>query len=99
MDMLEISKKYAKEGEEVFYKFLILSAVDDMIKNLKNDDNISINIEYIMMHDKFLIQYRRTGHQIDLKIAKVFRRAGHKIYRLLLKQGLSNKSEKFLNVV
>ena len=68
-----------------------------LVKNYKNDFNISV--EYIKKHDEFITLFRREGNSEYLNIARIFRKAGHKIYRLMLKRGITQKNNKFLNVV
>jgi len=95
----EFIVKFNKEGELSFYKFLLFKAIEK-ISEIKNCDNIySINMEYLDYHDKFMILYRRDGNETYLTMAKVFRRAGNKIYRYCLKQGICNHNDKFLNLI
>ena len=56
-------------------------------------------MELMEYYDMFLKLYRREGEAIYLELAKQFRRAGHKIYRIILKKGLTERNNKFLNIV
>lgn len=93
----EFVNKFKSEGSEKFYKFLLFCAINKLTKD--SDEKINVSLEYLNLHDKFMILFRREGDKIYLDIAKSFRKAGHKIYRFMLKRGWSQKSQKFLNVV
>lgn len=93
-------KKYLETGDEKFYRALLSLTLNKIVLIEKGTfKGISPEIELLNYHDKFMIWYRREGDITLLKIAKVFRRAGHKIYRLLLKKNLIQTNEKFLNLV
>jgi hypothetical protein len=57
------------------------------------------HIEYMNFCDKFIILYRREGNEVYLNIAKMFRKAAHKIYRIMLKRKLTTHNSKFLTLV
>jgi hypothetical protein len=90
--------KYNTFGSEKFYKFL-LDYAGSRIGGEKTAKNPSPEIELMGYYDKFLALYRKENEQIYLEIAKLFRRASNKIYRTMLKVGVVEKSDKFLNVV
>jgi len=94
----EFIPKFIEKGETEFYKLLIAYSLNKM--SLKESKNfISPEIELLDYHNAFMSLYRKEGDDNFLKIAKVFRKAAHKIYRVLLKNSIINKSNKFLNLV
>lgn len=57
------------------------------------------NIEFLEYHDIFLFMYRREGDPTFLEMSRLFRKAAHKLYRVMLKMEMSPKNLKFLNLV
>jgi len=102
MDLECIKKEYLikfkSEGSDKFYKSLLVCAVKELLKDTE-EEKVNISLEFMNLHDKFMILFRREGDQQYLSIAKIFRKAAHKIYRFMLKRGWSEKNQKFLNVV
>lgn len=96
----EFIDKYKVVGEQKFYNFILTFGIDKLSK-LSNGDikGISPEIEFIDYYDKFLMLYRRNNDKDCLLLAKIFRKAAHKIYRVGLKKKLIDKNTKFLNVV
>lgn len=90
--------KFSAVGEEKFYKFLITYALNRIVENDKKA-NYNPALELMDYYDMFLKLYKREADQIYLDLARQFRRAAHKIYRLSLKKGLIDKNNKFLNMV
>lgn len=90
--------KYSTVGEEKFYKFLITYALNRVV-DTSPKGNYNPALELMDYYDMFLKLYRREGDDIYLELARQFRRAGHKIYRVILKKGLTDKNAKFLNIV
>lgn len=92
--------KYTTIGEERFYKFLITYAINRIVEPTEKD-KIVFNpaAELMEYYDMFLKLYRREGDDIYLDLSKQFRKAGHKIYRIVLKKGLIEKNHKFLQLV
>lgn len=91
-------KKYSSIGEEKFYKFLIDYALN-RINDVPGKNNYNPAIELMEYYDMFLKLYRREGEQVYSDLARQFRRAGHTVYRTLLKKGIGDKNLKFLNIV
>ena len=95
----EIKKTYINKfrslGNDRFYKFLIAQAV----KKLSKEENYSPELEYLNLHEQFLFLYRREKNEEMFKLSKLFRKAAHKIYRLMIKMGLIDKNLKFLNIM
>ena len=89
--------KYSTFGNDKFYKFLLNYAINRIVsgKDLKVP---SPEVELMDYHDKFLLLYRRESDEAYLDIAKLFRKAAHKIYRIMLKKDLVEKNNKFLNL-
>lgn len=92
--------KYIKEGEFKFYKFLLVYSVDKLMALEKKEcKGPSPNLELLDYHDQFIILYRREGKEIYLDIAKIFRKAAHKMYRIMLKKKLTPRNDKFFNLI
>lgn len=89
--------KFSNVGTEKFYKYLL----NYSIVRITTEPMVGISpeIELINYHDKFLSLYRREQNQTFLEMAKVFRKAAHKIYRIMLKKEMIEKNNRFLNVV
>lgn len=93
--------KYLAIGRAKFYKYLLSSAIFKVATLLesKTRPESMPDVELIEMYEKFLSYYRREDDLVCLEIALICRRAGHRIYRALLKQHLVDKNNRFLNVV
>jgi hypothetical protein len=92
--------KYLAVGDEKFYHHLIMIAMLKVILIKQgNYKETSPEILFLDLHDQFLLLYRREGDETFLQVAKVFRRAAHKMYRVLLKQKLCSYNSQFLNIV
>lgn len=99
--------KFSSFGNDKFYKFLLNYAVNrivssDEVKKTNIQDSLhglSPEMELIDYHDRFLILYRRENEMVYLEIAKLFRRAAHRIYRLMLKKDIIKRDGRFLNLV
>lgn len=99
--------KYSSIGTEKFYKFLLNYAVNRIITSQESDPapqgakvkGASPELELMDYHDKFMILYRREGTDVYLEMAKLFRKAAHKIYRIMLRKELIEKNIRFLNTV
>lgn len=92
--------KYVSIGEDKFYRLLLAHAVSKLA-NLKNKTHKgkTPDLEFLECHDQFLALYRRENDKVCFEIAKCFRRAAHRIYRLMLRQQLTPRNSKFLNLV
>lgn len=104
MDKVKIDEqlipKYDKLGKEKFYNALILSSVEKIIAiTNKTHIGVSPEIEMLEISKKLISLYRKSGNSKYLEISSVFRKASHKIYRLMLNKGLIVKNGKFLNLV
>jgi hypothetical protein len=99
--MISLVKEYLSNGESKLYKNLLSQAVKKIVLLTDRDSNYKIypDKDLLSMSNKFLNQYRINGDDCYLKISKIFRRAAHKIYRVLLKRHLTKKNDKFLNLV
>lgn len=99
----EFVPKYLAAGEPKFYRFLLLYALNKLIyMNKIGKDSFkgrSPETEFLDYYDQFIILYRREGEEIYLDLARVFRKAGHKVYRVMLKKSLTEKNSRFLNLV
>lgn len=96
----EFVPKYLATGEQKFYRFILVYALNKLVlieqKTYKGD---LPNLEFLGYHDRFIILYRREGEEVYLQLAKLFRKAAHKIYRIMLKKNMTAVDPKFLNLV
>lgn len=102
IDMLkqEFVPKYLADGESKFYRFLLLYALNKLVaieKDIYKGE--TPNLEFLAYYDRFVIWYRREGDEVYLKVARVLRKAAHKIYRVMLKKKMTEINPKFLNLV
>jgi hypothetical protein len=96
----EFVPKYQAVGESKFYRFLLLYALNKLIFIEKGSfKGVSPETEFLDYYDQFIILYRREGEEVYLDLARVFRRAAHKIYRIMLKKKMTEKNPRFLNLV
>ncbi len=96
----QILSQYRKIGNERFYRYLLVQATKKMLSLEKEEQvNMAPDLELLNFHDQFMIFYRRTGYTDLLEIARLFRKAGHKIYRIMRKRGITPVNRKFLNLV
>lgn len=96
----EFVPKYLAAGELKFYRFLLFYALNKMVYIEKGVyKGKSPEIDFLDYYDQFIILYRREGEEVYLDLARVFRRAAHKIYRVMLKKNLTERNPRFLNLV
>ena len=96
----EFVSKYIKDGEEKFYKFLMLYAINKLMAiNDGKYKGISPELEFMDYYDRLIILYRREGESVYFDLARLFRKAAHKIYRIMLKKDMTPRNAKFLNLV
>lgn len=96
----ELVPMFIANGEHKFYNGIILLGLKKLIAIEKGDYKGSPpNIEYLDYHDKFIILYRQEGEDMYLNMAKMFRKAGNKLYRIMLKKEMTTTDFKFLNVI
>lgn len=92
--------KYLTIGDSKFYRFLLFYAMNKLVYTVKGTyKGISPELEFLNYYDQFIILYRREGEEIYLDIARSFRRAAHKIYRVMLKKNMTVRNPKFLNLI
>lgn len=92
--------QFVASGEEKFYRTILFLALQKLIlidKGLYR--GIPPNLEYLEYYDQFIILYRREGDAVYLSIAKMLRKAAHRIYRIMLKKNMTAPNAKFLNSV
>lgn len=105
----EFVPKYLAVGEDRFYRFLLEYANQKMeeiekpkSKSKKKEKEIEIvspNLEFLDYYERFLVLYRREGDPLYLDIAGLFRKAAHRVYRIMLKRGMTPPNGKFLHLV
>lgn len=89
--------KYSSDGAIKFYDFLI-----EYAHNRINNNELTSptpEIEFINYYERFLYFYREEENPLYLEVAKIFRKAGNKIYRDMLDLGLTNTNNKFFNII
>ncbi len=92
--------QYMATGEPKFYRLLLLIALNKLVCISKGTyKGTSPEVEFLDYYDQFIILYRREGEEVYLDLARVFRRAGHKIYRIMLKKKMTERNPRFLNLV
>jgi hypothetical protein len=103
MDLNAIKKDYVQKyrliGEQKFYRNLLSFAIKRLVF-IQNDGYsglLSPELDFLRLSENFLFLYRRESEDIYLDLSRVFRKAAHKIYRILLKKNLTSKNIKFLN--
>lgn len=96
----EFIPTYVGGGEEKFYRSIILAALHKIIESEKGlYKGLPPHLQYLEHYEGFLILYRREGDLVYLDMARMLRKASHKIYRIMLKKNLANINHKFLNLV
>ena len=96
----EFVPKYLAAGEPKFYRFLLLYALNKLIYIEKGTyKGTSPELEFMDYYDRFLILHRREGDAVYMDLARIFRQAGHKVYRAMLKKNMTEKNLRFLNLV
>lgn len=96
----DIVPKFIASGEIKFYRSIIFLALQKLIlieKGLYRGPHP--HLEYLEYHDQFIFLYRREGDEIYLSIAKMLRKAAHKVYRIMLKKKMTPPHPKFLTLV
>jgi hypothetical protein len=95
----QLTDRYQKDGNERFYRYLLGSAVERLVRIQAGLDATSPEIELLEQAEHFLRLYRKEGVDCYLDISRLLRKAGHKVYRLMLKKNLTPKNARFLQVV
>lgn len=91
--------KFISFGDEKFYKFLIDYSIDRIAKSDSKSISISPELELMDYHDRFLVLYRKDDDVVYLEIAKLFRKAAHRIYGIMLNKSLTERNSRFLSLV
>lgn len=96
----EFVPQYLAAGENKFYRLLITYSLKKLIYLQKSKCKIqSPELDLLDTHNQFIILYKREGEEIYLDLARIFRKAGHKIYRIMLKNNMTKMNNRFLNLV
>jgi hypothetical protein len=96
----EYLPKYLAGGEQKFYRYLLLLALNKLIMIDKGIyKGVTPELEFLEYQNRFIILYRREGEGAYLQMARLFRRAGHKVYRIMLKKNMTKRNNIFLNLV
>ena len=92
--------QYIAGGEEKFYRSIIFLALQKLILMQKGAyRGLPPHLEYLEYYDRFIILYRREGDEVYRSIARMLRKAAHKIYRIMLKKNMTPPNPKFLTLV
>jgi hypothetical protein len=92
--------EFVAGGEPKFYRTILFLAMQKLVLMNKGlYRGIPPNLEYLDYHDRFIILYRREGDEVYLRIAKMLRKAAHRIYRIMLKKNMTAPNARFLNLV
>lgn len=92
--------KYLLIGGDKFYRLLLTNALNKVIIIQEGKSgSITPDLELLKNYNSFLTLYRREGDTTFLEISKIFRKAANKVYRIMLKQGLTEFNDKFLNIL
>lgn len=93
--------KYIAAGQPAkFYRFLLFYALNKMVLIEQGFlKETAPDIAFLDCHDQFIMLYRREGEEHYLNMARSFRKAAHKIYRVMLKKKMTTYSPRFLNLV
>jgi ABC-type proline/glycine betaine transport system ATPase subunit len=96
----EFVPQFLAVGEHAFYRYQLVKALTQMMNMERGSyKGISPELGLLNSYEQFLILYRREGEKVYLDMARVFRRVSHKIYRMMLKKGMTQRNAKFLNLV
>lgn len=91
---------YFTNGKDKFYRYILFCQLNKLVLITNGTyKGILPDIECLDNYDKFLILFRREGDANYLDIAKLFRKAAHKIHRIMLKQKMTIHNNKFLKSV
>lgn len=101
------SKSYSTEEVSLYFEEVLadggeIKLLTTLIEGAENliQKDMNLEIQMIEMSDRFLELYRRSQKEIHFVIAKVLRRAAHKIYRKTLSFHTNKKiSNRFLNII
>jgi hypothetical protein len=97
----EFVPKYLAAGEpNKFYRFLLFYALNKMVIIEQGfPKGVAPDVAFLDCHDQFIILYRREGEEHYLNMARAFRRAAHKIYRVMRRKNMIPYNPRFLNLV
>lgn len=92
--------QFISNGEDRFYRSLLFLALNKLVLiNKGMYKGTPPHLEYLEYYDRFIILHRREGDEVYLQIAKMLRKAAHRIYRIMLKKKMTSPNMKFLNLV
>ena len=87
-------------GKDKFHRDLLVAAFTKLVLISQGSfRGTTPELEYLEDYNQFIILYRREGDEEYLEIAKLFRKVAHRVYRIMLKKGMTNRNLKFLNSV
>jgi hypothetical protein len=96
----EFLPRYIQAGEQKFYRFLLVYAMNKIIAIEKKKYKGEFpSLEFLDYHERFILLYRKEGNKVYLELSRIFRKAAHKTYRALLKKNMVAVNSRFLNVV
>lgn len=87
-------------NKDRFYRDLLVDACNKLVLYGQGSyRGITPELEYLECYNQFIILYRREGDERCLEMAKIFRKAAHRVYRIMLKKSMTTRNIKFLNSV
>lgn len=96
----EFVKKYKELGADAFYKLVLIEGLEVILKIHEDKyDGVYPDIQLLTQYNKFLSLYRKYNKDIYLDVAKIFRRAAHKLHRVMVRKKIITKNDKFLNSI
>lgn len=96
----EFVPQYLSVGNDKFYRSILFVALQKLVL-ISNETYRGVfpHLEYLNYYEQFIILYRREGDQVYIDIAKMFRKAAHRIYRIMRKKNMATLDVRFLNSV
>jgi hypothetical protein len=95
----EFLSKYQTDKDR-FYRDLLIRAFAKLVLISQGGyRGATPELEYLECYNQFIILYRREGDESYFEMAKIFRKAAHRVYRIMLKKGMTARNIKFLNSV
>lgn len=95
----EYVTKYLHDGNDKFYRSILFLGLQKIILITNGYKGAPPHLEYLSYYEQFIISYRREGDPVYLDIAKTFRKAAHRIYRIMRKKNMTILDIRFLNSV
>jgi hypothetical protein len=100
MEISSLKDQFINDGSTKFYNKLLYLGLQKVVLISNNSlKGAYPHLEYLSFYDKLYLLYKQNGEEIYLDMAKVFRKASNKMYRILLKKNFVEKNNKFFNII